>query len=380
MENVIDEFENWDYSAINLPRIKADFVEYDIYTVYNEEQDNYDIISSVPDYKGDEYKIMTCNKNGIATTEQGNTFDLKLTERDDYNFYNYVSTVQTLKADERYKDFDISYHGDITEINFNHDAFSRRLIIHDGWDGFGNVEYKLVLEQYGDKDIDVNNKCIGEIYSGELYQNSKEGKLGEYYILENHSDENNLYNLYFLNDQQSYINIECYLDDLIDDMDNISTMNDIIAKHKENEFVEILKEEGFDKYLINNVEKKELIDYNVDDVKDKTENEMKYRGEIMARAKNIFNQNQDVVDLDVMKENINNTKMTGNINKNQELFRQALTMDPVNNTNSNVRYIDGDFDSDYIPFGENNFIIEEKFINTINKFNASINKKNELER
>lgn len=30
----------------------------------------------------------------------------------------------------------------------------------------------------------------------------------------------------------------------------------------------------------------------------------------MARAKNLFNQNKDVVDLDDMKQNINNTKMT----------------------------------------------------------------------
>lgn len=95
----------------------------------------------------------------------------------------------------------------------------------------------------------------------------------------------------------------------------------------------------------------------------------------MARAKNIFNQNEDVVDLDVMRENINNTKMTGNISKNQELFRQALSMDNIDNSTSNVRYIDGDFDSDYIPFGYNNYITEEKFINTINKVNESINKK-----
>lgn len=99
----------------------------------------------------------------------------------------------------------------------------------------------------------------------------------------------------------------------------------------------------------------------------------------MARAKNIFNQNEDIVDLDDMREIINNTKMTGNINKNQELFRQALSMDNIDNSTSNVRYIDGDFDSDYIPFGDNNYITEEKFINTINKFNESINKKNDNE-
>lgn len=99
----------------------------------------------------------------------------------------------------------------------------------------------------------------------------------------------------------------------------------------------------------------------------------------MARAKNIFNQDKDIVDLDFMKENINNTKMTGNINKNQELFRQALSMDQVNNTTSNVRYIDGDFDSDYSPLGENNKLTEEEFVDIMNELNESINKKNDNE-
>ena len=305
MENIVDEFENWDYSAINLPRTKADFVEYDIYMVYNEEQDNYDIMSRIPDYKGEEYKVITCDKNGIAKNEQGYNIDLKLTDHDDYNFYNYVSTLQTLKSDEKYKDFNVSYRGDIIEIDFNNDDFNRKLILHDGWDGWSNIEYKLVLEQYGDGDINLNS-CIGEIYDIELYQNSKDGKLGNYYILKNHSDENNLYNLYYLSDQRSYVNISDYIDDLIDDMDNISDMKDVIEK-----------------------------------------------------------------------------KMTGNINKNQELFRQALGMDNIDSSTSNVRYIDGDFDSDVIydrPQGVSSKITEEEFVDVMNQLNDSINKNNELER
>lgn len=93
---------------------------------------------------------------------------------------------------------------------------------------------------------------------------------------------------------------------------------------------------------------------------------------------------KDIVDLDVMKKNINNTKMTGNINKNQELFRQALGMDTVNNTTSNVRYIDGDFDSDVIydydrPQGVSHMITEEDFVDVMNELNASINKENDNE-
>lgn len=72
--------------------------------------------------------------------------------------------------------------------------------------------------------------------------------------------------------------------------------------------------------------------------------------------------------------------MTGNINKNQELFRQALTMDNINSSTSNVRYIDGDFDSDVIydydrPQGVSHIITEEEFIDVMNELNESINKK-----
>lgn len=108
----------------------------------------------------------------------------------------------------------------------------------------------------------------------------------------------------------------------------------------------------------------------------------------MARAKNIFNQNNvdvnDLVDLDDMRQNIANTKMTGNINKNQELFRQALCMYNINSSTSNVRYIDGDVDDCFNPSLDLNYkrfsevsskITEEEFIDVMNELNESINKK-----
>lgn len=108
----------------------------------------------------------------------------------------------------------------------------------------------------------------------------------------------------------------------------------------------------------------------------------------MARAKNIFNKNEsefkDIVDLDDMRERINNTKMTGNINKNQELFRQALCMDNINSSTSNVRYIDGDVDDCFNPSLDLNYkrsfevsskITEEEFVDVMNELNESINKK-----
>ena len=205
-------------------KFKTELFEFDYYTP---SAINKDFIN-INDYKSG---LVLPHKSVLEKLEE-NEDDLNCLVK----FMDYIDS----SDDEKYKDFNVSYRGDITEIDFNNDDFNRKLILHDGWDGWDNVEYKLVLEQYGDADIDVNNKCIGEIYSNELYQNSKEGKLGTYYVLENHSDEQNLYNLYYLSDQRSYVNISRYIDDLIDDMDNISDMKDVVAKHKENEFVEIL--------------------------------------------------------------------------------------------------------------------------------------------
>lgn len=73
-------------------------------------------------------------------------------------------------------------------------------------------------------------------------------------------------------------------------MDNISDMKDVI-------------------------EKKELIDYNSNDIKDKTENEMKYRGDIIDRPQGVSYIITEEEFVDVMNQ------LNDSINKNNELER-----------------------------------------------------------
>lgn len=209
---------------INLPRVINDFKENNIKAVYNEENDNYDIISTRPNYKGEEYKIISCDKNGIVET---NAYDMDLDLMSDYsNFYGYVQNLQALKAVELYKDLEMNLYGgycDKMEIDLNNKDFNRKLVIEYTWNGIEDVQNKFVLEYLNDKEINSFNG-IGSLYEKELL-GRENGKLGEYMQFKDHDHITKTdYDVYFLKDKTDYQNVTTYIDDLIDDMDNISEL------------------------------------------------------------------------------------------------------------------------------------------------------------
>lgn len=209
---------------INLPRVINDFKENNIKSVYNEENDNYDVISTRPNYKDEEYKILSCDKNGIVET---NAYDMDLDLKSDYsNFYGYVQTLQALKVDEKYKDLEMNVYGgycDKMEIDLNNKDFNRKLVIEYTWNGIEDVQNKFVLEYPNDKEINSFNG-IGSLYEKELL-GRENGKLGEYVQFKNHDHTTKTdYDVYFLKDKTDYQNVTTYIDDLIDDMDNISEL------------------------------------------------------------------------------------------------------------------------------------------------------------
>lgn len=210
--------------CINLPRVINDFKENNIKAVYNEENDNYDIISTRPNYKGEEYKIISCDKNGIVET---NAYDMDLDLTSDYpNFYGHVQNLQALKVDDKYKDLEINLYGgycDKMEIDLNNKDFNRKLVIEYTWNGMEDVQNKYVLEYPSDKEINSFNG-IGSLYEKELL-GRENGKLGEYVQFKNHDHITKTdYDVYFLKDKTDYQNVTKYIDDLVDDMDKISEL------------------------------------------------------------------------------------------------------------------------------------------------------------
>lgn len=209
---------------INLPRVINDFKENNIKAVYNKENDNYDIISIQVDYKGEEYKILSCDKNGIVETS---AYDMDLDLMSDYpNFYGHVQNLQALKSNEKYKDLEMNLFGgycDEMEIDLNNQDFNRKLVIEYTWNGMEDVQNKFVLEYPNDKEINSFNG-IGSLYEKELL-GRENGKLGEYVQFKNHDHTTKTdYDVYFLKDKTDYQNVTTYIDDLIDDMDNISEL------------------------------------------------------------------------------------------------------------------------------------------------------------
>lgn len=211
---------------INLPRVINDFNENNIKAVYNEENDNYDIISTRPNYKGEEYKILSCDKNGIVET---NAYDMDLDLMSDYsNFYGYVQNLQALRSNEKYKNFDINCYGgycDKMEIDLNNKDFNRKLVIeNDAWNGMEDVQNKFVLEYPNDKEMNSFNG-IGSCYVNDLLVGRENGKLGEYMQFKDHDHITKTnYDVYFLKDKTDYQNVTKYIDDLVEDMDKISEL------------------------------------------------------------------------------------------------------------------------------------------------------------
>lgn len=209
---------------INLPRVINDFKENNIKSVYNEENDNYDIISTRPNYKDEEYKILSCDKNGIVET---NAYDMDLDLKSDYsNFYGYVQTLQALRSNDKYKDLEMNLYGgycDKMEIDLNNKDFNRKLVIEYTWNGIEDVQNKFVLEYPNDKEINSFNG-IGSLYEKELL-GRENGKLGEYMQFKDHDHITKTdYDVYFLKDKTDYQNVTKYIDDLVDDMDKISEL------------------------------------------------------------------------------------------------------------------------------------------------------------
>ena len=209
---------------VNLPRVINEFNENNIKAVYNEENDNYDIISTKHDYNGEEYKILSCDKNGIVET---NAYDMDLDLMSDYpTFYGYVQNLQALRSNDKYKDLEMNLYGgycDKMEIDLNNKDFNRKLVIEYTWNGIEDVQNKFVLEYPNDKEINSFNG-IGSLYEKELL-GRENGKLGEYVQFKNHDHITKTdYDVYFLKDKTDYQNVTKYIDDLVDDMDKISEL------------------------------------------------------------------------------------------------------------------------------------------------------------
>lgn len=213
--------------------------EFDLKAEYNEKSRNYDIISTYPDYKGDEYTVLSCQEDGFY-------FDDYIDFNDSCEpFYTYVVNLQSLKADEKYKDNTITFDGfnTVIDLKSENEDIKRKMVIKQSYTG-DTVNFEIYgVETYGN--MDFENLPEWEM---EDYARSSNGKLGEYALYNNYSNKDAMYCVYCLDmgeDKHKFKNITNYIDTFNNDINEISDMQHFIDMYNNYEVKDVITEEEF---------------------------------------------------------------------------------------------------------------------------------------
>ena len=231
--------------------------EFDLKTEYNEDTRNYDIISIYPDYKGREYKVLTCQEDGFYVDDY---IDFS---NDSEPFYTYVVNLQSLKADEKYKDNTVTFDGFNTVIDLKSDNedIKRKMVIEQSYTG-DTVNFEVYgVEAYGNMDFET----LPVDWDIGSYVLTLDGELGEYDLYSDYTNRNAMYSVYALdmgNDKHKFRNVANYIDAFTRDMDNLSDMDQLIDSYDKYEVKEVITEEEFVAVMneINKIEQEEELE------------------------------------------------------------------------------------------------------------------------
>lgn len=213
--------------------------EFDLKAEYNENTRNYDIISTYPDYKGQEYTVLSCQEDGFY-------FDDYIDFNDDSEpFYTYVVNLQGLKADEKYKDTTIAFDGFNTVIDLKSDNedIKRQMVIKQSYTG-DTVNFEVYgVETYGDMDFETLPE-----WDMDDYARSVNGELGEYDLYNKYDNKDAMYCVYSLDmgeDKHNFRTVANYIDKFNNDINEISDMQHFIDTYNNYEVKEVITEEEF---------------------------------------------------------------------------------------------------------------------------------------
>lgn len=125
--------------------------EFDLKAEYNEDTRNYDIISTYPDYKGCEYTILSCQEDGFFIDNHIDFND------ESEPFYTYVVNLQSLKADENYKDNTVAFDGfnTVIDLKSENEDIKRKMVIEQSYIG-DTINFEVYgVETYGNVDFET---------------------------------------------------------------------------------------------------------------------------------------------------------------------------------------------------------------------------------
>lgn len=231
--------------------------EFDLKAEYNKDTRNYDIISTYPDYKGEEYTVLSCQEDGFFIDNHIDFND------ESEPFYTYVVNLQSLKADEKYKDNTVTFDGFNTVIDLKSDNenIKRKMVIDQSYTG-DTVNFEVYgVETYGT--VDFETLPIDWDMGG--YVLTLDGELGEYDLYSDYTDRNSMYSVYALDmgeDKHEYRNVTNYIDAFTRDMDKLSDMDQLIDSYDTCDIKEVITEEEFVAVMneLNKVEQEEELE------------------------------------------------------------------------------------------------------------------------
>lgn len=228
--------------------------EFDLKAEYNEKSRNYDIISTYPDYKGDEYTVLSCQEDGFY-------FDDYIDFNDSCEpFYTYVVNLQSLKADEKYKDNAVTFDGfnTVIDLKSENEDIKRKMVIKQSYTG-DTVNFEVYgVETYGDMGFET----LPVEWDMDGYARSANGELGEYDLYNKYDNKDAMYCVYSLDmgeDKHKFRNVANYIDKFNNDINEISDMQHFIDMYDKYEVKEVITEEEFVAVMneLNKVEQEE---------------------------------------------------------------------------------------------------------------------------
>lgn len=214
--------------------------EFDLKAEYNKDARNYDIISTYPDYKGEEYTVLSCQEDGFFIDNHIDFND------ESEPFYTYVVNLQSLKADEKYKDNTVTFDGfnTVIELPTENECIKRKMVIEQSYTG-DLVNFDIYgVETYGNMDFET----LPIDWDMDDYARSANGKLGEYDLYNKYDNKDAMYCVYTLDmgeDKHKFRNVTNYIDNFNNDINEISDMQHFIDMYDKYEVKDVITEEEF---------------------------------------------------------------------------------------------------------------------------------------
>ena len=202
---------------ISIPESEKVAGGYDLASI----EENEEITSFYENPNVDSLRLVRRQDVELKDTKITNATVDTLSERDEYELV--VEEAET--GFKKLAEFD-----NIKEKDISNGDFNSKLVIETLEDENGSSHNNIfVIEQYGDNKRDTID-YIDEFNNEDNFVACEFGKLGTYYVKYSEINDKDIFNVYHLLNSDKYGDVNNILDDVVNDVNSFSYMNDRIAE------------------------------------------------------------------------------------------------------------------------------------------------------